>query len=183
MSKQLISKSKFLSLVLRHKPEEIGLTLDPEGWADLDELIRLSETKGVSLTREMIYEIVATNDKKRFAIDASGNRIRANQGHSVAVDLKLAAIAPPDVLFHGTATRFLPSIRQGGLIPGSRQHVHLSSTAAIATNVGARHGKPVVLVVQSGEMHDDGYEFYCSENGVWLTNSVPLQYLEFPDED
>ncbi|MBD9424994.1 RNA 2'-phosphotransferase [Pseudomonas sp. PDM15] len=182
MSKQLESKSKFLSLVLRHKPEEIGLTLDAEGWASFEELIQLSTTKNISLTKEIIQEIVATSEKKRFSIDASGEKIRANQGHSIAVDLKLTRLAPPTTLFHGTATRFIPSIQASGLIPGSRQHVHLSAAVTTAVEVGARHGKPAILKVRASDMHQDGYEFYQSENGVWLTKAVPPPYLEFPDE-
>ena len=182
MSQQLKSKSKFLSLVLRHKPEEIDLQLDPEGWADLDELIRLAGAKGVSLTPALVQEIVATNDKKRFALDGSGKRIRANQGHSVSVDLKLVAVEPPPTLFHGTATRFVSSIRELGLVSGSRQHVHLSEKSATATQVGSRHGKPVVLVVQAIEMHLAGHAFYISDNGVWVTDSVPCHYIQFPPE-
>ena len=182
MSQQLKSKSKFLSLVLRHKPEEIDLQLDSEGWADLDELIRLAGAKGVSLTHELVHEIVATNDKKRFAFDGSGKSIRANQGHSVPVDLKLSAVEPPPTLFHGTATRFISSIRELGLVSGSRQHVHLSAMSATATQVGSRHGKPVVLVVRAIDMHLAGHAFYISDNGVWLTDSVPCHYIEFPPE-
>jgi len=182
MSKQFESRSKFLSLVLRHKPEEIGLKLDQEGWADIEELIQLSAAKNVALTNELIQEVVDTSEKKRFSIDPSGRKIRANQGHSIAVDLKLIPLAPPATLFHGTATRFIPSIQVDGLISGSRQHVHLSSAVATAVEVGARHGKPTVLKVRAADMHLDGHEFYQSENGVWLTKAVPPHYLEFPDE-
>ena len=136
MDPKLISTSKFLSLILRHKPEEIDLVLDAQGWADIDELIRLANLRGKSLARSLVEEVVATNEKQRFAISADGKKIRANQGHSVSVDLGLQPQAPPEMLFHGTATRFLPSIRQHGLHPGSRSHVHLSKDAATATKVG-----------------------------------------------
>jgi len=177
------STSKFLSLVLRHEPQRIGLTLDSEGWADLERLIELANAAGVALTRERVLDIVAASDKQRFALSDDGNRIRANQGHSVAVDLKLDAQMPPDVLFHGTATRFAASIRERGLLPGARQHVHLSTTAATATEVGARHGKPLVLTVRAADMQRDGYPFHRAANGVWLTAAVPAAYLVFPEAD
>jgi putative RNA 2'-phosphotransferase len=182
MSKAFESKSKFLSLILRHKPEEIGLILDPEGWADLDELIRLANAKGNALTRELVREIVASNDKQRFALSPDGLRIRANQGHSVHVDLKLEPQPPPDILFHGTATRFVASILEAGLRPGSRQHVHLSAGEDTAINVGSRHGKPVVLKVRAADMVRDGHRFYRSANGVWLTDLVPPGYLDYPGD-
>ena len=182
MAKQLESSSKFLSLVLRHQPEAIGLVLDPQGWAELDQLIELAAAKGAMLTRELVREIVATSDKQRFALSEDGSRIRANQGHSVAVSLDLTVLAPPAELFHGTATRFVAAIREQGLLPRSRHHVHLSATAAVATEVGARHGKPVVLIVRALELNRDGHEFYRSQNGVWLTASVPPGFIEFPME-
>lgn len=180
MDPKLISTSKFLSLILRHKPEEIGLVLDAQGWADIDELIHLANLRGKSLTRSGVEELVATNEKRRFAISADGARIRASQGHSVSVDLGLQPQTPPERLFHGTATRHLPSIRRHGLHSGSRSHVHLSKDEATATNVGARHGKPAVLTVQSGAMCRDGFLLFLSENGVWLTERVPTRYIEFP---
>ncbi|HEY0064351.1 MAG TPA: RNA 2'-phosphotransferase [Telluria sp.] len=173
--------SKFLSLVLRHKPEEIGLTLDHEGWADIGQLVALSNAKGKPLTRELLVEVVRTSDKQRFAIDPAGTRIRANQGHSIPVDLKLPPQTPPARLFHGTATRFIASIREKGLSAGSRQHVHLSADRETATRVGARHGKPSVLVVDAAAMQRDGMVFYVSENDVWLTEAVPVDYIAFPD--
>ncbi|RNF84301.1 RNA 2'-phosphotransferase [Montanilutibacter psychrotolerans] len=182
MSESLVSKSKFLSLVLRHKPEEIGLSLDAEGWAELDQLIQLASDKGIALTRELVLEIVSTSDKKRFVVDPTGERIRANQGHSIKVDLGLTPQQPPGTLFHGTATRFAASIRESGLLPGARQHVHLSSAETTARDVGARHGSPVVLIVNAVDMHRDGHEFFLSANGVWLANAVPPRYLRFPDE-
>jgi putative RNA 2'-phosphotransferase len=171
------SASKFLSLILRHKPEEIGLSLDPNGWASIEELIALAAARGTQLSRTQIETIVAESDKQRFAISADGTRIRANQGHSVEIALGLAPQTPPEQLFHGTATRFLDSIRGSGLHSASRQHVHLSSDRGIAEKVGSRHGKPVILLVESGQMARDGYLFYLSENGVWLTDSVPAKYL------
>ena len=172
------STSKFLSLILRHKPEEIGLTLDPNGWAGIDELIALAKLRGTQLSRMQIETIVAESDKQRFAISADGSMIRANQGHSVDIALDLAPQTPPEQLFHGTATRFLDSIRTSGLHSASRQHVHLSSDHATAEKVGSRHGKPVILIVESGRMARDGHLFYLSQNGVWLTDNVPAKYLD-----
>jgi len=172
-----VSKSKFLSLVLRHKPEEIGLVLDQNGWASIDELIVLANARGTNLSRPLIESIVANSDKQRFAISVDGMKIRANQGHSVDIALGLAPQTPPERLYHGTATRFLESIRESGLHAGSRQHVHLSQDLATAEKVGSRHGKPVVLTVESGQMARDGHQFYLSDNGVWLTEAVPAKYL------
>lgn len=172
-----VSKSKFLSLVLRHKPEEIGLVLDQNGWASIDELIALANARGTNLSRPQIESIVKNNDKQRFALSEDGTKIRANQGHSIDIALGLAPQIPPERLYHGTATRFLESIREKGLHPASRQHVHLSSDLATAEKVGSRHGRPVVLTVESGQMARDGHLFYLSENGVWLTGNVPPKYL------
>ena len=180
MRSDLVKVSKFLSYVLRHAPESIDLPLDANGWASIDELIAKAQAKGTRLELDAIHEAVATNDKQRFAISDDGTRIRASQGHSIEVDLALAQQAPPDRLYHGTATRFVESIRQQGLIPGSRQHVHLSADRDTATTVGSRHGKPVVLDVDARAMHADGIVFYRSENGVWLTAAVPAQYLSIP---
>lgn len=180
MTSRLTSLSKFLSLVLRHKPEEIGLELDSEGWARIEQLIDLANISGTPLTLDTVLEIVATSDKKRFALSPDGKFIRASQGHSVAINLNLTTQEPPPTLFHGTATRFADSIQANGLLPGSRQHVHLSLTETTAIDVGSRHGKPLVIVVSASEMHRDGYEFYLSDNGVWLTSHVPPCYLMFP---
>ncbi len=174
----LTSSSKFLSLVLRHKPETIGLTLDENGWANIDELIAKANRKGQRLTRTLVDEIVTTNDKQRFAISDDGLFIRANQGHSVKIDLQLEARQPPEILYHGTATRFAESILKNGLISKSRQHVHLSRDVATAIKVGQRHGKPTVFEVSTGKMHHDGHLFYLSENNVWLTENVPPEYLQ-----
>ena len=178
----LVRVSKFLSLVLRHRPEEIGLTLDAQGWADVDELIRLVNQAGRQLDRPLLERVLAENDKKRFAFSDDGRRIRASQGHSVEVDLDLPPTPPPDLLYHGTATRFLDSIRATGLRPGSRRHVHLSADEATATAVGRRHGSPVVLVVRAGEMAAAGHPFSRSANGVWLTERVPVEFLTMPGE-
>ena len=178
---ELTKVSKFLSLVLRHEPERIGLTLDREGWADIGELIVRAANHGMLLTREVVLQVVATSDKQRFAIDPTGKGIRANQGHSVEIDLGIEPCEPPAILFHGTAATAVASIRAEGLKPGQRQHVHLSPDEATAIKVGRRHGKPVVLRVQSGRMWAAGTEFFRSANGVWLTLAVPPGFIEFPD--
>lgn len=180
MSDRHEKTSKFLSFVLRHRPDEIGLTLDPHGWASVSDLIEKARAAKVSLTEELIREIVRTNDKQRFALSNDGTKIRASQGHSIKVELALAPQQPPEFLFHGTATRFLDSIRRDGLKPMSRQHVHLSPDEATATKVGQRHGKPVILKVKAGEMWRAGREFFLSENGAWLTEKVEMMYLEIP---
>lgn len=177
----LVSNSKFLSLVLRHQPEVIGLILDDSGWADIDTLIRLSQAHK-PLTRALIEQVVAENSKQRFAISEDGRRIRANQGHSIEVDLGFVPVMPPTLLYHGTATRFVDAIRREGLVKRSRQHVHLSADADTATVVGARHGKPAVLIVRAGEMAAAGHAFFRSENGVWLTDAVPVGFIDFGGE-
>ena len=177
----LVSTSKFLSLVLRHQPEIIGLPLDDAGWADIDVLIRLSQPHK-PLTRALIEQVVEENSKQRFAISDDGRRIRANQGHSIEVELGLQPVTPPTLLYHGTATRFVDAIRREGLVKRSRQHVHLSADAGTATTVGARHGKPVVLIVRAGEMAAVGHAFFRSENGVWLTDAVPVEFIDFGGE-
>jgi putative RNA 2'-phosphotransferase len=159
---------------------EIGLTLDPNGWASVAELIDKAKTAKVSLSEELIREVVRSNDKQRFALSDDGTKIRPNQGHSVQVELALTPQQPPEFLFHGTATRFLDSIRRDGLKPMSRQHVHLSPDEVTATKVGQRHGKPVILKIKAGEMWRAGREFLLSENGVWLTEKVDVMYLDIP---
>jgi putative RNA 2'-phosphotransferase len=182
MSKDLVRASKFLSLVLRHKPEEIGLVLDQNGWADIGELIEKAGRHDMALTGELIARVVETSDKQRFAIDASGQRIRANQGHSVGIDLGLEPSVPPPVLFHGTAETTVPAIRIEGLKSGQRQHVHLSPDEETAIRVGQRHGRPAVLPIAAGAMRESGHVFFLSTNGVWLTDFVPVQFIEFPNE-
>lgn len=181
MKAHLVKTSKFLSLVLRHQPEAIGLQLDDQGWVAVDELLRCSQQGPYPLTHELLEEVVRTNNKQRFAFSPDGMRIRASQGHSIDVDLALSPLEPPEVLFHGTADRNIASIRQGGLRKGQRQHVHLSSDEQTAIKVGQRHGKPEVLTIRAGEMHRQGHLFYRSENGVWLTDHVPPQFIVFPD--
>jgi putative RNA 2'-phosphotransferase len=179
MDPRLISISKFLSLILRHKPEEIGLVLDENGWAELAELVRLSNQYGKRLTRQLVEEVVARNEKQRFTISPDGAKIRANQGHSVEVDLGLAPVEPPELLFHGTVERFLDSIRLQGLRRGDRTHVHLSADEHTARGVGARRGRPIVLTVAAQMMFENGHLFYLSQNGVWLTEHVPPQFLGY----
>ncbi len=175
--KRLVRISKFLSKHLRHEPESLGLTLAPGGWVPVDALIEGSRKVGFHFTREELDIVVAQNDKKRFSFDETGIRIRANQGHSVDVDLQLKPVTPPDVLYHGTAERFLAGILKEGLRKMSRHHVHLSGDTQTARAVGTRYGKPVILRIDSGTMARDGFIFYRSANGVWLTDSVPVQYI------
>lgn len=170
--------SKFLSLVLRHKPDVVGIKLDRNGWADVDELLRRCSAVGRSMTRQDLDYIVETNNKKRFSYSEDGKRIRANQGHSVDIQLGLESREPPCYLWHGTATRFLDSIFRDGLQKRQRQHVHLSADRETASKVGQRHGKLALLRIPALKMHQDGHEFFLSDNGVWLTCSVPPQYLE-----
>jgi len=181
MDQDLVRFSKFLSLVLRHNPGRFGITLDAGGWAEIEAVIAGANRAGIPLTRPLLERVVAENDKQRFAFNAAGTAIRARQGHSILVDLQLVPIEPPAQLYHGTAERFLPSIREQGLIRRSRQYVHLSPDEATALKVGTRHGRPVVLRVESGAMARDGHVFYCSENGIWLVDAVPVQYLIFPE--
>jgi putative RNA 2'-phosphotransferase len=169
--------SKRLSYVLRHRPESIGITLDDAGWTDVAGLLEALAAHGLPLGRAELDDVVATNDKRRFALDESGTRIRASQGHSVAVDLGYAAQSPPPVLFHGTAERNLPVILAEGLRPGRRHAVHLSPDDVTARRVGARHGRPVVLRVDAEGMARDGAVFTRSANGVWLVDAVPPRYL------
>jgi putative RNA 2'-phosphotransferase len=172
--------SKFLSLVLRHRPDKIGLELDDHGWADVGQLIRAAGENGVRFNEELLCEVVRTNDKKRFMLSDDGLRIRANQGHSVSVDLNLEPALPPPVLYHGTVARFIESIKDKGLLKGERHHVHLSPDDETATKVGERRGKPILLSIDAEAMAKDGHMFYRSENGVWLTLEVPPQFIGFP---
>ncbi|MEM6519569.1 MAG: RNA 2'-phosphotransferase [Cyanobacteria bacterium P01_C01_bin.70] len=180
MDKHLTKLSKFLSLILRHKPQVIGLKLDANGWADVDDLIDLVNLHGISVSQQLLDLIVSNNDKERFTYNSDRTKIRAQQGHSLDVDLGLMPQSPPQTLFHGTATRFLSSIREKGLLPGTRQHVHLAIQEVDAIKVGQRHGHSVVLTVKAAEMSQAGHQFYCSANGVWLTATVPPQYIQFP---
>jgi putative RNA 2'-phosphotransferase len=170
--------SKLLSLVLRHKPETIGLTLDNNGWADINDLIEKINTYGFTITTDILNHIVVTNNKKRFSFDETKTRIRANQGHSLDIELNLEEAVPPPDLFHGTGEKFISSILATGLDKRNRQHVHLSSDMETAIMVGQRHGKPKVFIVASGQMKMEGFSFYLSDNNVWLTDNVPLKYLK-----
>jgi putative RNA 2'-phosphotransferase len=177
MQPRAVKISKYLSKYLRHAPHELGLTLQPGGWVPVDDLLAAAEKNGFLITYDELVECVETNDKQRFAFDVSGELIRANQGHSVEVDLQLEERQPPDVLYHGTVERFLPSILEEGLIRRERHHVHLSKDVETARKVGARRGKPVILRVDAGRMHRDRHKFLLSANGVWLTDAVPPGYL------
>lgn len=176
----MVRDSKFLAGVLRHNPGKIGIELDAAGWVDVDVLLAALARRGRRIGRARLDHVVAHNNKKRFEYDASGTRIRASQGHSVPVELGYEASVPPETLYHGTATRSLDSIFREGLRPGSRHHVHLSVDIETATKVGARHGKPAVLVVAAARMHEDGHEFFRSTNGVWLTEHVAPEHLSLP---
>jgi putative RNA 2'-phosphotransferase len=173
----MVRVSKYLSLHLRHQPEKLGLTLQPGGWVVVAELLAACQREGFAITRDELNEVVATNDKKRFSFDPTGLKIRANQGHSVEVDLQLQPQVPPAVLYHGTPERSSAEILAQGLKKMSRHHVHLSATVAEAIKVGARRGKPVVLVVDAAGLHAAGGVFYRSENGVWLIDEVPPERL------
>jgi putative RNA 2'-phosphotransferase len=171
-----VRASKFLSLVLRHKPEAARVTLDANGWASIDAIL-----KGAPwLTREMIDLAVAENAKQRFSVSEDGTRIRARQGHSINVDVGLEEAAPPAVLYHGTYPGAMDAIRREGLLKMKRQHVHMADERQTASSVGMRRGAPIVLRIQAVRMHQDGFKFFRSENGVWLTDHVPSKYLEFP---
>lgn len=183
MKDRTVRISKFLSLVLRHRPEEVGIKLDREGWVSVSELLRAFEASGFPLTHEELQEVVSKNDKQRFSFNQDGSFIRANQGHSINVELGYEPVTPPPVLYHGTAERSLPSIKREGLLKGRRHHVHLSELRETALAVGKRYGKPVVLSVASGEMHRDGHQFFRSANGVWLTAHVPVRYIAFRGDD
>lgn len=179
MDRNLVRISKFLSLVLRHQPQKIELTLDENGWARVDELIAQANRHGAALTPELLAAVVKLNDKQRFAFSEDGRLIRASQGHSINIDLGLEPAVPPAVLYHGTAMHFVDSIREKGLIAGRRDHVHLSADEATAVRVGQRHGKPIVLIIQAETMQRAGHLFYRSANGVWLTSHVPAEFINW----
>jgi putative RNA 2'-phosphotransferase len=178
--KKRMQISKLLSLVLRHKPEAIGIQLDGNGWVAVEELLQGLRRHDMLLTREELQEVVTTNEKQRFAFNPDQTCIRASQGHSIAVDLGYTRSAPPEILFHGTGEHTIPLICRQGLLKRSRQHVHLSAEYDTAVKVGQRHGKPAVINVLAGEMHRHGYTFYRSANGVWLVDYVPVNYLICP---
>ena len=174
---RLVRTSKYLSLHLRHRPERLGLSLAPGGWVAVDALLAAAARDGHPISRAELDEVVASNDKQRFSFDPSGTRIRANQGHSVEVDLQLQPAEPPAVLYHGTGARSAVAIRRDGLRKMRRHHVHLSPDARTARRVGARHGEPVVFAVDAAAMRAAGYVFFRAANGVWLVNAVPARYL------
>ncbi|GAA3619476.1 RNA 2'-phosphotransferase [Nonomuraea rosea] len=176
--RRMIRISKYLSKHLRHEPERIGITLDEHGWVPVDVLLRAAADHGFTITAAELWQVVEANDKQRYAIE--DGRIRASQGHSVSVDLDLPVLEPPEVLYHGTVGRFVAAIKEEGLRPMNRHHVHLSPDRGTATRVGSRRGVPVVLVVAAGAMHADGHAFRRSANGVWLVDQVPPGYLRFP---
>ena len=176
--KQNTKISKFLSLVLRHKPETIQIQLDKNGWVSVSELIKKLNKNGKEINFEILKHIVATNSKKRFAFNEDKTKIRASQGHSLQIDLNYEPIKPPNVLYHGTSERFLDSILKSGIEKRNRQHVHLSSDIETAFKVGQRHGKPVILEIETEKMNKDGHKFYLSENNVWLTEYVPVEYIK-----
>lgn len=180
---QDVRTSKFLALVLRHDPERIGLHLDASGWVDIDELLRQSAAHGNRFTEEDLRRVVTNNSKRRYVIDDTTRRIRANQGHSLTVDLGLEPTAPPAVLYHGTASKTVAVIRAEGIKKMHRQHVQLSSDIGVATEVGRRHGPPVVLTVDAQRMHDDGFAFFVSLNAVWLTDFVAPIYVTRADDE
>jgi putative RNA 2'-phosphotransferase len=174
---RVVKVSKYLSKHLRHQPERLGLTLQPGGWVNVDDLLAACAKNNFSITLEDLEEVVDSNDKQRFSFDETGERIRANQGHSTEVDLQLTPIEPPEFLYHGTAERNTAGILQTGISKMSRHAVHLSKDTETARRVGMRRGKPVIFLIKAREMHQAGHIFYCSANGVWLTDVVPVQYI------
>jgi putative RNA 2'-phosphotransferase len=172
-----VQTSKFLSLVLRHKPDEIGITLDSAGWVDVDELLRACGAHGKNISHEQLEEIIASSDKQRFALTEDRTRIRANQGHSVRVELDHKPATPPDVLYHGTPEKFVESILRDGLKKMQRHHVHLSPARETATKVGERRGNPITIRIDAKQMHADGITFYLTPNNVWLVDEVAARYL------
>ncbi|SDA39077.1 putative RNA 2'-phosphotransferase [Butyrivibrio sp. INlla18] len=170
--------SKFISLILRHKPEVVGITLDEHGWADVKELLDGMNHAGTAIDMQLLQKIVADDEKQRYSFNEDKTLIRANQGHSIPVDVELEKKEPPEILYHGTGEKYVDSIMNQGLVPKSRLYVHLSKDYDTAVKVGSRHGKPVVFQIRAGEMAQAGTEFYLSVNGVWLTKHVPVEYLE-----
>ena len=176
--KKLTELSKFISLILRHKPDAAGITLDEHGWADVAELTEGINNRGIYIDRDILDEIVRTDNKQRYSYNEDGTKIRANQGHSINVDVELKEMCPPDILYHGTGKKSVASINEQGLKRMERMYVHLSADKETAVKVGKRHGEPFVYIVRSKEMYNDGKQFFLSENGVWLTKEVPVKYLK-----
>lgn len=175
--KELIKTSRFLSLILRHKPETIGISLDKNGWAKVSQVIKGMREKGYTINLEILDLIVTTDDKQRYSFDTHKTRIRANQGHSIDVDVQLKECQPPEFLYHGTGEKYQNSIEENGLVPKSRLYVHLSADKETALNVGKRHGKPIIYKVAAQRMYEQGIKFYLSENNVWLTKKVDKEFL------
>lgn len=173
----LTKVSKFISLILRHKPETIGISLDKHGWANVDKLIKGISDNYPGFNMDILEEIVRTDEKQRYSFNEDKTLIRANQGHSIQVDVELEEVEPPEYLYHGTGEKYAGLIDRDGLIPKSRLYVHLSKDVNTAIDVGKRHGQPVIYLVDSGKMCRQGHKFYCSANGVWLTNNVPVEFL------
>ncbi len=181
MSKDDKQISKYLSYILRHKPDDAGVVLDDAGWVPVDELLSKIDKNGYSIWFDRLCHIVGSNDKKRFEFNDDKSMIRASQGHSVKVDLGYSPAEPPEILYHGTALKNLDLIRAKGLVKGNRHHVHLSHDKDTALAVGQRYGKPVLLEILAGTMQKDDFAFYISTNNVWLTESVPVEYIQFPE--
>lgn len=175
--------SKFLSLILRHQPEKIGLTLEKDGWANVEDLISASRKNGFSFSLEELKQTVANNDKKRFSFDQSETKIRANQGHSVSIEIEFEKRTPPPILYHGTAERNVESILENGLVKRARHDVHLSADTETARKVGIRYGRPVIFEIDTVAMMENGFDFFVSENGVWLVENVPPQFLRLPKNE
>ena len=171
------SLSKFISLILRHKPEEIGITLDRHGWADTAQLIKGIRSTGRRIDTETLERIVRNDEKQRYSFSENGKKIRANQGHSIPVEVEMRTAVPPARLYHGTAEKALESIMQNGILKMNRLYVHLSGDIETAFKVGSRHGKPVVLIIDTAAMSSDGYVFKISENGVWQSENIPQMYI------
>ncbi len=180
MTDILTNTSKFLSLILRHKPETIGITLDEQGWVNVELLIeKYNETNPHKIDKDILNIVVKSNNKQRFEYSQDGSQIRARQGHSIKVDLGYRQVSPPSILYHGTATRFVDSIKKSGINKKDRHHVHLSGDYNTAVSVGQRHGIPHVLNIDCNKMVEDGYSFFKTENNVWLVESVPTKYITF----
>lgn len=177
MKEQNVKLSKFISLILRHKPDVIGVELDQNGWCEVDDLLLKMNEKGKSITRSLLDEIVRTDSKGRYTYNSDGTKIRANQGHSIVVDVELQKEIPPKYLYHGTIRKYVTSILKAGIKKGQRQYVHLSTNIEVAQTVGKRRGIPVILKIEAGKMHVDGYEFYLSKNKIWLCDYVPSKYV------
>lgn len=175
--KKLIQTSKFLSMVLRHAPETIGLELDEAGWTAIDTLLQKMKENNQEVSHEQLLSLVETSDKKRFAVSPDGTKIRANQGHSIEVNHGFKPAKAPAVLYHGTGEKSVEAIREIGILKMKRHHVHLSGDKNTAMHVGQRHGKPIVLEINAQKMQDEGHIFYLSGNGVWLTDNVPAEYI------